>query len=317
MKKIVICHIDYTAYCKEGADHLAKSGFEITANPHGRMYTREELCGDIADADAVIADTELWDEAAFAAAKKLKCLIRFGTGMDNVNLEAARRHGVIVANTPGYNANAVSEQTIALLFNLVRAIPQLDTDTRKGKWPRTIFYEMSGKFFGILGFGIIGRKSAKKLSGLGGTILAYDKYPDMKAAGDLNVTISTLDEVLLRSDYILIHLPLLPETRHIICTRTIARMKDGVYIVNTGRGPLVKEQDVADALKSGKIAGFASDVFEVEPPSPINPLFGCRNYICSPHIAGSTYQNMKETGLAAAISVTQIFEGKDPCNRLA
>ena len=170
-----------------------------------------------------------------------------------------------MANTPGYNANAVSEQTIALLLNLVRYVPQYSVEMKNGQWLRHLSIELAGKRLGILGFGAIGQKSAAKMSGWDVDIVAYDKYPNMEAAKKLNVQMCDFEKVIGTSDFLLIHLPLLPETEKIINAENIAKMKDGVFIVNTGRGPLVNEEDAAAAMKSGKIGGMASDVFVTEP----------------------------------------------------
>lgn len=317
MRTVLACHPDYGEYCGEGMARLAEAGCTVRLNPHGRLFTPEELHAAAADAEAVIADTEPWDEAAFAAAPRLKFLVRFGTGMNSVDLEAAKRRGVVVANTPGHNANAVAEQTVALLFALTHMVPELNLDCRAGKWTRALFHEFTGRTIGVLGFGAIGRRTAAKLSRLDARLLVYDKYPDPKAAEAIGATFATLDEVLAESHYLLLHLPLLPETERIVGAATIGRMRDGVYIVNTGRGPLVDEAAVAAALRAGKIAGFAADVFEDEPPRPDNPLFACSNYVCSPHISGSTHENMRNTGLAAAEAVLDVFAGREPRNRHA
>ena len=183
MRTVLACHPDYGKYCGEGMTRLAAAGGAVQLNPNGRLFTTSELHTAAADAGAVIAGTEPWDEAAFSAARRLRFLVRFGTGMNSVNLEVAKRRGVIVAKTPGHNANAAAEQTVA--------------------------------------------------------------------------------------------------------------------------------------LHSGKIGGLAADVFEDEPPHPDNPLFACPNYLCSPHISGSTRENMRNTGLAAAEAVLDVFAGREPKNRHA
>ncbi len=317
MKKVLIGLANYSRFNKDGLNRLLEHGFEVIENPHGRPYTYEELLEAVGDVDAVIADSERWDEGAFRAAPKLKVIARYGTGMDTVDVEAAKRHGVIVTNCPGLNAPTVAEQAISLLLSIARSIPQLNADARQGKWTRTIFHEIGGKTIGILGFGAIGQTVAKKLSGFEAKFIAYDKFPNLEAAKALNVEMAGFEDVLKNSDYISIHLPNLPDTYHIINDETIAKMKDGVYIVNSARGALVDEKAMAGALTSGKVAGFASDVFEVEPIEENNPLFKLPNYICTPHIAGESYENHQKTGLATATVITDVFEGKEPKNRRA
>ena len=315
MRKVLIAMPNYHKYCKEGMDRLLKFGCEVKINPYNRPYTKEELKKDIADVEAVIADSEKWDEEAFQTAPKLRVIARFGTGMDSVDLEAAKRHGVFVTNCPGLNAPTVSEQACSLLLSMVRYIPQLNADAHEGKWTRIIFHELAGKTVGILGFGAIGQNVAKRLSGFDVNLIANDKFPNKEAAERLNVKMCEFDEVIRKSDYISIHLPHLPETHHIINAQSIAAMKDGVYIVNTARGPIVDEKAVLAALESGKIAGMASDVFEKEPVTDDNPLLRFPNFICTPHIAGETYENNSKTGLATATVITDVFEGKEPQNR--
>ena len=317
MKKVLIGLANYSRFNKDGLNRLLKYGFEVIENPFGRPYSHEELIAAVGDVDAVIADSEKWDEEAFLSAPKLKVIARYGTGMDTVDVDAAKRHGVIVTNCPGLNAPTVAEQAISLLLSIARSIPQLNTDAREGKWTRTIFHEISGKTIGILGFGAIGQTVAKKLSGFDANFVAYDKYPNVEAAKKLNVKLCSFEDVIKNSDYISIHLPNLPDTYHIVNEQNIAKMKDGVYIVNSARGALVDEKAMYTALKSGKIAGMATDVFEEEPITAGNPLFTLPNYICTPHIAGESYENHQKTGLATATVVTDVFEGKEPQNRRA
>ena len=317
MRKVLVTATNYPRLCKEGLQKLLENGCEVETSKLSRPYTPQELKDAVGDVEGVIANMEHWDEEMFQAAPKLKVIVRFGTGYDTVDLEAAKRHGVIVANTPGLNAPAVAEHTIALLFSMVRCIPQLNADARQGKWTRTIFHELSDKTVGILGFGAVGQNVAKKISGFGVNVIAFDKYPNDAAAKKLNVKLTSFIEVIKNSDYILIHLPSIKETYHIINDENIAKMKDGVYVINTARGPLVDEKAICAALESGKLAGMASDVFESEPVTPDYPLFHYPNYICTPHSAGETYENYQNTGLATAIAVVDVFAGKEPQNRRA
>ncbi len=317
MKKVLVTATNYPKLCKEGLKKLLDYGCEVETSKLSRPYNRQELKDAASDVEGVIANLEHWDEEMFEAAPKLKVIVRFGTGYDTVDLEAAKRHGVIVANTPGINAPAVAEHTIALLFSMIRSVPQLNADTRQGKWTRTIFHELSDKTVGILGFGAVGRNVAKRMSGFGVSLIAFDKYPNEEAAKALGVKMTSFEDVLKNSDYVLIHLPSIQETYHIINGENIAKMKDGAYLINTARGPLVDEKAVCEALKSGKLAGMASDVFESEPVTPDYPLFQFPNYICTPHSAGETYENYRDTGLATATAVIDVFQGKDPQNRRA
>ncbi|MCL2001362.1 MAG: phosphoglycerate dehydrogenase [Planctomycetes bacterium] len=316
MTKILVTATNYPQLCARGLKLLEENGYSVEVNKRDRPYTPEEMRASVGDITAVIANIEKWDEALFDAAPQLKIIVRFGTGYDSVDLQAAKRHGVMVVNTPGINASAVAEHVLALLLSLVRNIPYLDAATKRGEWIRTIFHELPGRTLGILGFGAVGQSLAKKAAGLGLKLMAYDKFPNHEAAEKLNVELGDLDEVLKASDFVSVNLPGIPDTRHLINDANIAKMKDGAFLVNTARGSLVDEAVVARALASGKLAGMASDVFEAEPVTADLPLFKFENYLATPHSAGETYENYDKTGLATAEAVVAALNGREPWNRL-
>lgn len=316
MKKIVIAKPFYAENSPTGYQMLIEKGYEIVLNPHNRDYTKDELKEVIGDIDGIIADSEPWCEETLHVAPKLKIISRYGVGMDSVDIQACKRYGVMVTNCPGLNSNAVAEQAVALLLSAIRKIPQLNLKTKSGAWPKEMFKEIDSHTVGILGFGGIGQKVARKLSGFGCRVVAYDKFPDEAAARRLNVEILSFDQLLKESDFISIHMPLLPETRHCINGETIAKMQDGVIVVNTSRGPLVDEAAMAEAVRSGKVLTFATDVFEQEPPQRDMPLFQLENCICTPHSAANTYENEERTGIATAQVIIDVFEGREPPNRL-
>lgn len=317
MKKVLVTATNYDRLCVEGLQLLKDYGCEVLLNQRGRMYTREEMQEVVGDIHGIVAHCEAWDDALFDQAPNLQIIARFGVGYDSINLEAAQRHRVHVTNCPGINANAVAEMTVSLMMALTREIPRLDEATKAGAWTRTIFSELPGKKVGLLGFGAIAQKTVRKLKGFGVEMQVYNRSLRQERADELGVSITTdLDQVLQTSDYILVHLPVAPETKNIINAETIARMKDGVYLINTARGALVNEKDVYDALVSGKIKGMATDVYAQEPADPENPLFKLPNFIGTPHAAGETFENYRETGLATAKAVIDVFEGRKPWNLL-
>ena len=317
MKKVLVTATNYERLCKEGLKLLKDNGCEVILNPMTRMFTREEMIAAVGDVNGIIAHCETWDDNLFDKAPNLQVISRFGVGYDSIDLEAARRHGVHVTNCPGINANAVAEMTVSLLMGLVREIPRLNAVTKSGAWTRTIFTELPGKRIGVLGFGAIAQKTIKKLKGLGVDILVYNRSLKKDLADELGVSITTdLSEVLSSSDYILVHLPVAENTKNIINAENIAKMKDGVYLVNTARGALVNEKDVYDALVSGKLKGYATDVYSQEPADPKNPLFTLPNFIGTPHSAGETYENYRDTGLATAKAVLDVFTGREPWHQL-
>lgn len=317
MRKVLITATNYETLCGDGLKLLRDHGCEVVMNKKNRMFTREEMLEAVGDIDGLIAHGEKWDDDLFDNAPKLKIIARFGVGYDSVDLEAAKRHGVHVTNCPGINSNAVAEMTISLLLALIREIPRLNKSQKEGVWSRTIFNELLGKRIGILGFGSIAQKTVKKLKGFGTEILIYNRTLRTEQAQALGANITTdLDEVLSTSDYVLIHLPVAPETVRIINADNIAKMKDGAYVINTARAPLVDNKAMYDALVSGKLRGYATDVYAKEPADLSDPLFSLPNFIGTPHSAGETYENYQETGLATARAVLDVFEGREPWHLL-
>lgn len=314
--KVLVTATNYSKYCQAGKEILENAGCEIIENPHGRPYTFEELKEIVPGIDGVVAGVDTWDENVFMLAPNLKAIARFGVGVDNIDLEAAKKRGIIVCNSPGINSSAVAEQAAALILCAVRRIPEMNRAVRKGEWPRPMFHELKSRTVGLLGFGAIARNLAERLAGFHPQIIAYDKYPNMAEAERLNVRMVSQEEVLKQSDIISIHLPATPETKHLICRETIEQMKDGAYLINTARGSIVCEKDAADALAGGKLAGFATDVFETEPIDLSGPLFEMPNYIATPHVSAETYENCEQTSIVTAKALLAVFQGKEPDNRL-
>lgn len=314
--KVLVTATNYSKYCQAGKKILENAGCEIIENPHGRPYTFDELKEIVEDIDGVVVGVDDWNEDVFKLAPKLKGMARFGVGVDNIDLNAAKEHGIIVCNSLGINSSAVAEQAVALLLSLIRNIPEMNSAVRKGEWPRPMFHELKSRTIGFLGFGAIARNVAQRLAGFGPEMIAYDKYPNQEAADKLGVRLVSQEEVLKESDIISIHLPATDETKHLINKETIQQMKDGVYIVNTARGSIVNEADMAGALESGKAAGFGTDVFEHEPIDLSGPLFKYDNYIATPHVSAETFENCETTSVVTARALLAVFEGREPENRL-
>ncbi len=315
-KKVLITATDYDKLCADGLKLLTDYGCEVELCKYSRPYTLEELKEAAADVDACIASVEPWNAEAFDAAKNLKVVVRFGTGYDSVDLDAAKAHGVVVANTPGLNAPAVAEYAATAMLMACRHVPQFIDSTRAGEWDRTVFHEYSSLTMGIWGFGNIGRMVAKMLSGFGCRIIAYDAYPNPEAAKALGVTLVSKEELLKQSDVITLHATCNAETMHMVNAETLALMKPTACLVNTARGGLVDEAAVDAALKAGKLSCFAADVFDKEPLDLTNPLAANPNFLPTPHYAAQTYENYTNTGIATAKAVLAVFEGEEPEHRL-
>src|SRR5438067_5657121 len=226
-----------------------------------------------------------------AAATKLRVIGRAGTGVDNIDLQAATRRGVVVMNAPGGNSVSVAEHTVALLLALARQVADASSSTRAGKWEKKKFAagrELLGKTLGVIGTGNIGTLVVKRAQAFGMKVLGYDPFLSPEAAAKLGVELVDLPEIFRRSDAITLHVPLTEQTKNMVGAAQLAQMKPGALVVNCARGGLVDEKALADALRKGSLGGAALDVFEQEPPPSDHPLFGCPNFIATPHLGGST-----------------------------
>ena len=240
-------------------------------------------------------------EKLIAAATNLKVIGRAGIGVDNVDIPAASRRGIIVMNTPFGNSITTAEHAIALMFAVARQIPEANASTHAGRWEKNKFMgvEITGKTLGVIGCGNIGSIVATRGVGLKMHVVAFDPFLSEDRAEELGVEKVELDELFRRADFITLHTPLTERTRNIIDAAAIAKMKDGVRIINCARGGLVVEADLVAALKSGKVAGAGIDVFEVEPATE-NALFGMENVVCTPHLGASTTEAQENVALQIA-----------------
>ncbi len=240
-------------------------------------------------------------EKLIAAATNLKVIGRAGIGVDNVDIPAASRKGIIVMNTPFGNSITTAEHAVALMFALARQLPEANASTHSGKWEKNRFMgiEITGKTLGVVGCGNIGSIVATRGVGLKMHVVAFDPFLSEDRAVQLGIEKVEFDELLARADFITLHTPITDKTRNLINADSIARMKDGVRIINCARGGLIVEADLVAALKSGKVAGAAIDVFEVEPATD-NALFGMENVVATPHLGASTSEAQENVALQVA-----------------
>jgi D-3-phosphoglycerate dehydrogenase len=235
------------------------------------------------------------------AAPRLKVVGRAGIGVDNVDVKSATARGVVVMNTPHGNAITTAEHAIALMFALARQLPEASASTKAGRWEKSRFMgvELTGKTLGLIGCGNIGAIVADRAVGLRMKVVAYDPFLSDKRALDLGVEKAELDELLARADFITLHTPLTDATRDILSREALAQTRRGVRIVNCARGGLIDEAALADALRSGHVAGAALDVFETEPATD-SPLFGFENVVCTPHLGAATAEAQENVALQVA-----------------
>ena len=286
-----------------------ESGFEIR---HADGADRAQLLPALAEADAVIIRSATTiDAEALEHAPRLRVVARAGIGLDNVDVGAATRAGVMVVNAPTSNIVSAAEHAIALLLALARNVPQAMASLRSGQWKRAAFtgIEMQGKVAGLLGLGKIGVLVAQRLAAFGMTVIAYDPYVAAARGAQLGVRLVSLEELLAESDVISVHLPKNAETVGIIADRQLHMVKPGVLIVNAARGGIVDEAALASALADGRVAGAALDVYATEPCTD-SPLFGLPNVVVTPHLGASTHEAQEKAGTQVARSVRLALAGE-------
>ncbi|MFV0353248.1 MAG: phosphoglycerate dehydrogenase [Oscillospiraceae bacterium] len=315
-KKVLVSATGYSTYCQKAKALLESNDVEIIENNLGRPFTQDELLAIVPEIEGVVAGVDTWDETIFAKAANLKAIARFGVGVDNIDLQSAKAHGVVVSNAKGMNSSPVAELAVGLMLTCLRNIPNLNRTTREGKWERFMGRDLAGQTVGLLGFGDIAQKVAKKLGGFGVSLIAYDLYPNQTAADELGVTMVPMQQVLQQADIISMHLPSLPETKHSMNDEAFAQMKAGAIFINTARGALVDETALYRALTGGKLSVAASDVFEEEPANTASPLFALDNFIATPHTAAETYATYENVGLLTTQALLDVFNGKTPVNKL-
>ncbi|MEA3501815.1 MAG: phosphoglycerate dehydrogenase [Actinomycetota bacterium] len=279
-----------------------------------RGLSPEGLTERITGYDGLIIRSSVHASAdVIAAGDRLRVIGRAGVGVDNVDLQAAMKRGVIVMNTPGANTVATAEHTMALLLALSRNLPQSVASLRSGEWERSRFkgIELRSKTIGIVGLGRVGRRIARRCRGFGMEVICYDPYLSDDRARSMKVERVSFDELLVRSDFVTLHAALTPKTRGLIGREALARTKPGVRIINAARGDLVDEEALIDALQSGRVAGAALDVLGQEPPDPTNPLLHMDNVVVTPHVAASTDEAQREVGIQIVGQVIDALQGTD------
>jgi D-3-phosphoglycerate dehydrogenase len=273
---------------------------------------RPALLAGLADADAVIVRSATRiDAEALARAPRLRVVARAGVGLDNVDVEAATRAGVMVVNAPTSNIVSAAEHAVGLLLAVARNVPQAAASLRGGQWQRSAFtgVELQGKVAGILGLGRIGMLVAERLASFGMRLIAYDPYVAATRAAQLGVRLASLDELLAEADFITVHLPKNPETVGLIGDRELRRVKRSVRIVNAARGGIVDEHALALALKEGRVAGAGIDVFAAEPATG-HPLLDFPAVVATPHLGASTAEAQEKAGTQVARSVRLALAGE-------
>jgi D-3-phosphoglycerate dehydrogenase len=297
---------------------LREAGFELVypspKRPH--QLSEDELLHSLNGVFGVLAGSEPYTRRVIIAHPALRIIARAGVGYDAVDVEAATERGVAVAIAPGTNQDAVAEHTFSLILALAKYVAFQHPLVKAGQWPRQATLPLRGRTLGIAGLGRIGKAVALRGEAFRMPLLAYEPVPDKQFTREHNIQLVPFEQLLRESDYLTLHVPLLPESRYMINRETLALMKPTAFLINTARGGLVNENDLVEALRNKRIAGAALDVFEQEPPVKDHPLFGFDNVVLTPHAAGVDLQSRDEMALSAARAIVALSKGEWPAEQI-
>jgi len=297
-------------------DVLERGGFELVYHGVGAQLNEDQILLHLKDIDASLAGSEPYTERVLAANPRLKVIARVGVGYDAVDLAAATRHDVAVTFAPGTNQGSVSEHAFALILALSRNIISQHAGTAAARWPRGSMVPIRGQTLGLAGLGRIGKAMASRAFAFEMNVIAHDPFADKDWAARHGVDLVSFDQLLARSDFVSLHMPSAPETKHVINKRTLALMKPTAYLINTARGSVVDEAALAEALAGKKIAGAGLDVFEEEPPLADNPLLKLDNVVLTPHAAGTDYKSRDDMAHSAAEAIVSLSRGDWPAEKV-
>jgi len=291
---------------------LAATGWEII-RARGPLNEADTLAL-VGDIDGYICGDDLITRQVLEKARpRLKVLSKYGIGVDKIDVKSCTEFGIPLLFTPGVNHTTVAEHTFLLLLALEKNLLFHTDSTRSGGWKRKTGHELLEKTIGIVGLGRIGKEVAIRARAFGMNVIGFDVYWDEKFAAAHNVKrAATLEEVFAASDYLSLHTNLTPETRDMICTKSIAKMKKGVLVLNCARGEIVHTSDMVEALKSGQVGGYGADVLDVEPPAADHPLLKLPNCVITPHIGSRTYESVVRQATASVRNLILAMHGEKP-----
>jgi phosphoglycerate dehydrogenase-like enzyme len=315
MPKVLISAMTLSGVEAEYAEVLRSAGFELVYPPRPVQLVESEMAEMLEGIYATLAGSETYTRKVLNSSPHLRVIARMGVGYDAVDLAAATDHGVAVTFTPGTNHDAVAELAFALILGLAKDLVTQHMGVRALKWPRRTNLPLRGRTLGIAGLGRIGKAVALRGEAFKMKLMAYEPFPDQEFVKQHQITLVPLERLLAEADFLSIHSPLTPETKHLINKKTLALMKPTAYLINTARGGLVCEADLIEALHNKKLAGAGLDVFEHEPPLA-SPLFHMDNVLVTPHAAGVDYQSRDDMAMSAATSIVRLSKGEWPAEQI-
>jgi len=305
--KILISSASFGKINSDPIKILEKAGYKPQLNPYGRKLEFDEFIELIKDAVGLIAGTEQITAELLGKASNLKVISRYGVGIDNIDIKAAKKRGIIVRSTPEAPSQAVAELALSLILDLYRRVSEADRNLRQNNWSQLMGRLLSHKTLGIIGLGRIGKKLVKLVQPFEMEIIAYEPYPDPDFILSNNITLVSLNDALARSDVVSLHLPLSEKTFHIIGKKELSLMKKDSIIINTSRGGLIDEKALAQALKNGDIGGAGIDTFEEEPYN--GELTNFSNVILTCHMGSSAVETRKQMELETVNNLIEALKG--------
>lgn len=314
--KVLIATRSFGSTSQRPWDVLAQAGFETVCADMSQKMTEDRLVDLLEGVDAAIIGIVPMSARVIKDSPGLRVVVAHGVGVDHIDLGAAEKHDVIVANCPGANDQAVADLTIGLMLSIARRIPFVDRDVRIGKWGRHTGSELWKKTLGLIGLGRIGQGVAKRASGFDMQVLGFDPYVDSEHARALCVRMTKFEDVLAQADFLSLHAALTEETRNMLGQRELSMMKPSAFLINTARGGLVDETALHAALVEGRPAGAALDAFVAEPPVG-SPLLELENVVVTPHIGAHSNEAIERVGVLAAQNVVQALQTGEPIHRVA
>lgn len=306
--KVLISSASFGKINQKAIHVLEKEGFTPIINPFGRKLTFDEFTERIKDATALIAGTEKITEEILKHAPNLKVISRYGVGVDNIDLLAAKERRITICNTSEAPSQAVAELTLALILNIIRRISEADRGMRNKNWQQLNGSLLMGKTIGIVGLGRIGKKIIELIKPFKMTIFTYDPYPDWDFISQHNIVLASLNDVLSKSDIVSLHLPLSEKTFHLIGEEEFLMFKKGALLINASRGGLIDEKALAVALRDGIIAGAGIDTFEEEPY--IGELTEFENVVLTCHMGSSATETREQMELEAVMNIIRVLKGE-------
>ncbi|MDY3559151.1 phosphoglycerate dehydrogenase [Gemmata sp. JC673] len=318
MPKVLIAPREVAKFADKFRAPLDAAGLEVVALPpaEANLPAEPELIAALQGVEAVIAGSEAYNPRVFVANPQLRVIARVGVGYDAVDLAAATAAGVAVTIAPGTNQGSVAEHAFALMLGFTRHIPARHAALSAGGWNRLMSLPLRGRTLGLAGLGRIGKAVATRARAFEMRVIAFDPFPDAAFCAATGVELVPFEWLLGESDFLSLHLPLTPETRHVINASTIAVMKRGAVLVNTSRGGLVREADLVPALQNGRLGGALLDVFEDEPTPADNPLRALPNVVLTPHAAGVDTQSLEDMARSAAEAIVSLRRGEWPTEKV-